>query len=501
MPDMLQAALEYARKGWRVFPLAPKAKTPLPGSRGFKDATTDEAVIKTWWTAAPNNNIGIATGEVSGGLIVLDVDGHEGHAVIKHSGYEIPDTLTVVTGRDGGRQYYLHGPHVRNFAGRLDCVDLRGDGGYVVAPPSIHPNGREYEFADPDVSIAKLPEWIVALAEMRPNAAHEPDDGEDIPKGQRNDRMFRLACRYRSKGMSEKDILTLITTANHDRCKPPLDAKELHLIAKSAAKYDPDDADLQLPDAWGIPDEVYQQLKKFDPDGKATAIVRQAEIRAAAKANDGAQDKRAKAVTLEVVRYEVEEDGKRRAAYYSLVVSHGGVHAVIRNLRTEDLLNPKFVQVRAFERGLTRLPAIKPKAWREMIAGAFDMAKVADAELQVTAEGACVETFLFWLDRLKAVTRINEALAAPDEFKLDKDDCWGFSADHARRFLHERVKDAKRRDITGALNLLGVRRGKADGVNIWLVPKRTSQASSDPATISANSTLEAISEKFSEIGP
>lgn len=472
MNELLAAALSYTERGWRVFPLAPRAKTPLPGSRGFKDGTTDVGIINHWWGIGPTNNIGLATGN---GLVVLDVDGHEGHAVIEHSGYEIPETLTVITGRDGGRQYYFRGPHVRNFAGRLDCVDLRGDGGYVVAPPSVHPNGKVYEFADPDVPIAALPEWIIALAEMRPNAAHEPDDGGEIPEGQRNDRMFRLACKYRAKGMSEREILTLITTANHDRCKPPLDAKELHKIAKQAAKYDPDDADLILPDAWGIPDEVYQQLRKYDPDGKATALVRQAEIKATQRANAQQEDLKARNVEIEVVRYEVEEDGRRRAAYFSLIVSHGANHCVVKNLRTEELLNPKFVQLRAFERGLITMPVVKPKQWRTMVAAAAGQAKVADAEPQATAEGACVETFLFWLSRLKSVSRINEALASPDEFKLDRGDYWGFSADHARRFLQERVKDAKRRDVTGAMNLLGVRRGKVDGVNIWLVPKKTEQ--------------------------
>lgn len=140
-------ALRYVASGLAVLPLKPRSKVPA-GSlvpHGVKDATTDPSEIHAWAGRLPEANIGIATGARSG-ILVLDVDprngGRESLAELVHQFGELPETVTVTTGGpDGGSHFYFTHPgfRVRNVAvGR--GLDVRGDGGYVVAPSSLHPD-------------------------------------------------------------------------------------------------------------------------------------------------------------------------------------------------------------------------------------------------------------------------------------------------------------------------------------------------------------------------
>lgn len=152
------AALEYAAKGWAVFPIAPRGKTPIT-THGFKDATTDRDVIVDWWEKYPDANIGFATGN---GLYVLDVDGEKGQDSLtcletEHS--PLPFTRECRTGT--GRHFYFEcDEELGNSASKLgENLDTRGDGGYVILPPSVHPNGAVYTWAA-DCEEAPLPEWL-----------------------------------------------------------------------------------------------------------------------------------------------------------------------------------------------------------------------------------------------------------------------------------------------------------------------------------------------------
>jgi hypothetical protein len=143
-----QAALQYAKKGWAVFPLKPKTKEPAT-AHGFKDATTDASQIETWWNSNPNYNVGVATGEVSG-VWVLDLDGSDGIAQWDKQqlnwGIEVK-TLSAKTGGGGKHLFFKHvGVKIKNRTNLLPNVDIRGDGGYVVVAPSVHPNGNVYEW-------------------------------------------------------------------------------------------------------------------------------------------------------------------------------------------------------------------------------------------------------------------------------------------------------------------------------------------------------------------
>ena len=163
-------ALSYADAGLAVLPLKPRSKVPA-GSlvpHGVKDATTDSNKIQAWADRLPEANIGIATGACSG-VFVLDVDprtgGNEALAEYESLHGLLPSTVFVETGRgDGGRHLYCSCPKhpVRNVhIGR--GMDVKGDGGYVVAPCSIHPSGHAYagELDRPRIAVAS--DWLLAL--------------------------------------------------------------------------------------------------------------------------------------------------------------------------------------------------------------------------------------------------------------------------------------------------------------------------------------------------
>lgn len=162
--NMMEQALAYARMGWAVFPLAPGMKIPISGSRGFKDATKDAATIIAWWTANPTANIGIATGKASG-IWVADVDmkkGKNGAESLRvfAAGFpeQSPPTKTAHTPSGGLHLYLAYDERtpVGNRADVLVGVDIRGDGGYVVAPPSRTAGGVYAWSEDADATPAAV---------------------------------------------------------------------------------------------------------------------------------------------------------------------------------------------------------------------------------------------------------------------------------------------------------------------------------------------------------
>lgn len=172
-PVMLDWALEYATEGFFVLPLRPRRKEPA-SRHGVHDATIDARQLSDIWTRQPSANIGISCGP--SGLLVLDVDGPDARAELARLEQEhgrLPATRTVLTGRgDGGEHRYFRIPQgaqpLRN--GTLkDCrrLEAKCDGGYVVAPPSLHPSGRRYEWVDRRAEITTAPTWLLAQLEAR----------------------------------------------------------------------------------------------------------------------------------------------------------------------------------------------------------------------------------------------------------------------------------------------------------------------------------------------
>ena len=141
-PEALaESARWYAERGIAVFPLQPRSKIPVRGSRGCKDATTNVDTINAWWKELPNANIGIATGHQ---FDVIDVDGPGGFDSIQNI-KPIPDVLaSVITPRPGRHIYVKSRDDRKNGTHLMPGIDIRASGGYVVAPPSINSDGKVY---------------------------------------------------------------------------------------------------------------------------------------------------------------------------------------------------------------------------------------------------------------------------------------------------------------------------------------------------------------------
>jgi Bifunctional DNA primase/polymerase, N-terminal/AAA domain len=165
-PSRRDLALAYAARGWHVFPCAAGGKTPLTRN-GFKDATTDPAIIAEWWKA--EHNIGIACGPA--GLLILDEDRFNAlQAYAERHGHTIPPTYTVKTSK--GRHYYFAMPAGANLGNAPGVfkewgIDVRGVGGYVIAAGSRHETGALYEVED-DREPAPLPDWVINAIGTKP---------------------------------------------------------------------------------------------------------------------------------------------------------------------------------------------------------------------------------------------------------------------------------------------------------------------------------------------
>ncbi|RPF47101.1 uncharacterized protein DUF3987 [Thermodesulfitimonas autotrophica] len=242
---MLSAALSYAARGWSVIPLRPRDKRPLlPAWSEYQNRRPVEQEIRAWWRDNPEANIGVVTGAVSG-LVVLDLDGETAIVYAKEKG--LPRTPTVRTNK-GYHVYFTHpGGTVPNAVslGGVRGLDLRGDRGYVAAPPSVHPSGRRYAWArgrgPDDLPLAPLPEWVLKLIQ-RPTETPAPRDSfwvvellQGVPQGQRNDAATKLVGHWFGKGLPEDEVWLLLTEWNRKN-SPPLPERELRAVFDSVAR-------------------------------------------------------------------------------------------------------------------------------------------------------------------------------------------------------------------------------------------------------------------------
>lgn len=167
MKSMVEAALLYAERGWRVFPLREGDKQPTSGFRWKERASADPDQLTAWWRMRPRLNLAIVTGD---GLAVLDVDPRSGglasfERLCNYRNWK-PDTPKVHTGRgDGGFHLYFRAPSGQRSGQvtRRGGMDLKAAGGYVVAPPSLHPEGHRLYAWDPGAPLGDLeplPPWI-----------------------------------------------------------------------------------------------------------------------------------------------------------------------------------------------------------------------------------------------------------------------------------------------------------------------------------------------------
>ena len=244
---ILDAALGYAARGWPVFPLhgivdgrctCGGTGCTSPGKHprtlaGFKDASTDATRITRWWTDYPDSNVGLVTGAASG-LVVVDCDTPE--AVAQWEEAHQPWTVQATTGK-GAHYYYAHpGRPMSNRARMIEGVDLRGDGGYVVAPPSVHVSGKvyEWEMAPDATALESFPD---VLLEEAVTPVPRPALRDPMPEGGRNATMTRHIGALFAKGHGMDEVLTLALALNRDKCDPPLpDAEVIRIVRNIASR-------------------------------------------------------------------------------------------------------------------------------------------------------------------------------------------------------------------------------------------------------------------------
>ena len=255
---ILDAALAWAARGFRVFPITPGGKVPPKGLAWKIEATTDPAKIRAWWAFEPNYNYAVAAGE---GTLIVDVDAAKnGFAALLD--LDLPDTLTVKT-PGGGMHLYMHGPDVQNSVDRIaPGIDIRSAGGYVVGPGSFFadPGGKKgytgtYHVIN-DTSPVEVPAGFVIMCgdpkqrEQGPAVSvDEPDDIvfaihyllKDAPiaiEGRGgNNTTYAVAARVIEIGVSAERAADLMAEHWNERCLPPWNREELLGIVKNAENY------------------------------------------------------------------------------------------------------------------------------------------------------------------------------------------------------------------------------------------------------------------------
>jgi len=230
--------------------------------RGLHDATKDFQQIENWWGKWSDANIGIVTGKVNG-LFVVDIDGDKGRDSLKNLQKKcgkLPPTLTARTG-NGGHLFFRSGGHeYKNRTAIYPGVDIRGDGGYVVAPPSVHVSGKRYSWTG-NGKLIDPPEYLRELlingtqkpeprnsapytGPIKPKPHKDPHyTGSDkqrfidvIPNGDRHNTLLKLAARWKWEGRDTGEIRDLLIETNRMKCKPPAPRKMLKDIWEHSEK-------------------------------------------------------------------------------------------------------------------------------------------------------------------------------------------------------------------------------------------------------------------------
>lgn len=245
----LDTASEFRSRGWQPICIHQPSKYPqnFAWQKFSGRALTTRDIYEMADQYDDNTRgIGILTGAYSN-LIVLDIDGEEGFAELEKSGIKLPDTVTVTTGR--GKHYYfkyISDPAITNRARYLNKVDIRTDGGLVVAPPTVHPsNSNGYKWVTKDCEVAEFPEDLLNLLKevvKKPTTNKSTDKGTKIStkavEGSRNDTLFRAGCAMQSIGFDE-DVIRKAIKLQNDALREPLSDAELEkTVFSSIFKYE-----------------------------------------------------------------------------------------------------------------------------------------------------------------------------------------------------------------------------------------------------------------------
>jgi archaellum biogenesis ATPase FlaH len=266
---VVEQALGYLHRGFSVIPLSPMSKIPPKGFEWarYQKGPASEDDVRQWFTGWPDANLGIVTGAVSG-IVVVDCDNKDAARELKRIMPELKTVPRVKTSK-GHHFFFRHpGYPVPNSASVFfPKMDVRGDGGFVVAPPSIHERGHQYEWQVPiNGELPQLPEEISSAATRTKTetAKDKRFDSsvvwEGLPQGQRDDQMFRYACQLRSLNAPREVAERLILEA-WSRCR------------QGKKPFTQDNALAKLDQAWKYPsgntdqgnrDPVLEQVSEID---------------------------------------------------------------------------------------------------------------------------------------------------------------------------------------------------------------------------------------------
>ena len=290
---MVDAALAYARDlGWAVFPLHTPTGTGCSCGNvgcdnigkhprtpnGVKDATKVRDTIRGWWLKWPNANIGVATGRRSG-VVVVDIDGIEGEQALANLCGN-PPTPSSLTGK--GRHAFFAAPDVavKNKVRLADKLDIRGDEGYVVAPPSWHRNGKRYRWdrenglGPRDIDLAPMPSAILEKLTAGPSSMIVRDIPKSGPitEGGRNATLTSYTGRLVAKGHPIDEVYALVLALNEANCKPPLSIDEVGKIVHSIASREPtipseDETERQIEEALEFGRQDFSKSPKWGWSG------------------------------------------------------------------------------------------------------------------------------------------------------------------------------------------------------------------------------------------
>jgi len=245
----LTAALEYRNRGLSIIPIKPGDKRPLIAWEEYQERRADEAEIRGWFDTWGEINLGLVTGEVSG-FIVIDIDSVEAkEGLKKHAGdYDLETVPRSRTGK-GWQLFFKHpGKPIQNRTGVIPGLDVRGDGGYVVAPPSVHPSGKVYRWEVPiNCELPKLPvelfKLITTPASSGENGYRERFDTAQalagVPEGQRDETLFKLACKLRNADVPQEMAEKLVLEAAQN-CQPSFsESIALEKVCRVYKQYQP----------------------------------------------------------------------------------------------------------------------------------------------------------------------------------------------------------------------------------------------------------------------
>lgn len=235
MNPILKSALEYIDQGICVIPIRPKDKRPLIPWQEFQSRMPTEDELYTWFENHPERNIAVVCGAISGGLVVVDIDGENGLVWTK-AHLPITHVYTKTPKNEFTYHCFYRGQGIRNSKPHPE-VDIRGDGGYVVAPPSIHPNGGQYELVIVDGAEGwkDLPAFEIANLGLDLSGVKITPTIEPKTEGSRNQSLTQLVGKWCAKGNDPDEILALAQFANSKNI-PPLSDKEVFQTVQSVIK-------------------------------------------------------------------------------------------------------------------------------------------------------------------------------------------------------------------------------------------------------------------------